>query len=87
MVIGIIAVLALIVLVAINPARQFALARNTQRTSNVEAILSAIGQNMVDNKGVFSCTTAASGLPDTAATAIAASAMPGVPPPELTSDV
>ncbi|MDR3643433.1 MAG: type II secretion system protein [Candidatus Doudnabacteria bacterium] len=56
-VIGIIAVLALIVLVAINPARQFAQARNTQRTSNVEAILNAIGQNMVDNKGVFSCTS------------------------------
>jgi len=56
-VIGIIAVLALIVLVAINPARQFALARNTQRTSNVEAILNAIGQNMADNKGEFVCTT------------------------------
>ena len=54
-VIGIIAVLALIVLVAINPARQFALSRNTQRTSNVEAILNAIGQNIVDNKGVLTC--------------------------------
>ena len=56
-VIGIIAVLALIVLVAINPARQFALARNTQRTSNVEAILNAVGQRMVDNKGIFNGTT------------------------------
>jgi prepilin-type N-terminal cleavage/methylation domain-containing protein len=54
-VIGIIAVLALIVLVAINPARQFALSRNTQRTSNLNAILNAIGQNMVDNKGLFTC--------------------------------
>jgi type IV pilus assembly protein PilA len=61
-VIGIIAVLALIVLVAINPARQFAQARNTQRTSNVEAILNAIGQNMADNKGVFTCSTAINGL-------------------------
>jgi type IV pilus assembly protein PilA len=52
-VIGIIAVLALIVLVAINPARQFALARNTQRTSDVETILNAIGQKMVDGKGIF----------------------------------
>jgi type IV pilus assembly protein PilA len=58
-VIGIIAVLALIVLVAINPARQFAQARNTQRTSNVEAVLNAIGQNMVDNKGVFTCSNGA----------------------------
>jgi prepilin-type N-terminal cleavage/methylation domain-containing protein len=58
-VIGIIAVLALIVLVAINPARQFAQARNTQRTSNVEAVLNAIGQNVVDNKGAFTCSNGA----------------------------
>jgi prepilin-type N-terminal cleavage/methylation domain-containing protein len=51
-VIGIIAVLAAIVVVAINPSRQFAQARNTQRESNVNTILNAIGQNMVDNKGV-----------------------------------
>lgn len=64
-VIGIIAVLAAIVIVAINPARQFAQAHNTQRTSNVEAILSAIGQNLADNKGIFTCGTA---LPSTATT-------------------
>lgn len=50
-VIGIIAILAAIVLVAINPARQFKQANNTQRSSNVNAILSAIGQYTVDNKG------------------------------------
>lgn len=54
-VIGIIAILAAVVLVAINPARQFASARNSQRLSNVNAILNAIGQNMVDNKGTFTC--------------------------------
>jgi type IV pilus assembly protein PilA len=54
-VIGIIAVLAAIVIIAINPARQFAQARNSQRTSNIEAILNAIGQNIADNKGVFTC--------------------------------
>ena len=54
-VIGIIAILAVIVLIAINPGRQFAQSRNTQRTSNVNAILNAIGQNMADNKGVFTC--------------------------------
>lgn len=54
-VIGIIAVLAGIVLIAINPARQFAQARDTQRVSNVNAILNAIGQNLADNKGVFTC--------------------------------
>lgn len=54
-VIGIIAILAGIVIVAINPARQFAQARNSQRMSNVTAILNAIGQNIADNKGVFMC--------------------------------
>lgn len=54
-VIGIIAVLAGSVLIAINPARQFAQARNSQRTSNIEAILNAIGQNIADNKGLFKC--------------------------------
>lgn len=52
-VIGIIAILAAIVVVAINPARQFAQARNSQRTSNVNSILNAIGQRMADNKGLF----------------------------------
>jgi type IV pilus assembly protein PilA len=50
-VIGLIAVLATIVLIAINPARQFAQARNTQRSSNVNTILNAIGQYVADNKG------------------------------------
>lgn len=59
-VIGIIAVLAAIVIVAINPARQFAQARNTQRTSNVETILNAIGQRMADNKGIFEGTVTSS---------------------------
>jgi len=54
-VIGIIAVLATIVLIAINPARQFAQARNSQRTSNVNAILNAYGQNVADNKGSATC--------------------------------
>src|SRR5260221_13270921 len=53
-VIGLIAILAVIVLVAVNPARQFAQGRDTQRTSNVSTILSAIGQRMTENKGVFS---------------------------------
>lgn len=52
-VIGLIAILAAIVLIAINPGRQFAIARNSQRTANVETILNAIGQNMADNKGVL----------------------------------
>ena len=52
-VIGIIAILATIVLIAINPSRQFAQANNTQRTSNVNAILNAIGQYIANNKGAL----------------------------------
>jgi len=50
-VIGIIAILATIVLIAINPARQFKQARDTQRVSNVNAILNGVGQYIADNKG------------------------------------
>jgi prepilin-type N-terminal cleavage/methylation domain-containing protein len=60
-VIGIIAVLAAVVIVAINPARQFAQARNSQRTSNINSILSALGQNLADNKGVTTCPGVGSG--------------------------
>jgi prepilin-type N-terminal cleavage/methylation domain-containing protein len=55
-VIGIIAILASIVIIAINPAKQFAQARNTQRESDVSTILNAIGQNIADNKGTFTCS-------------------------------
>ncbi|MEK7536065.1 MAG: type II secretion system protein [Patescibacteria group bacterium] len=54
-VIGIIAILASVVIIAINPARQFAQARNSQRVSNVNTILNAIGQNVADNKGIWTC--------------------------------
>lgn len=60
-VIGIIAILATIVIIAINPARQFAQARDTQRISNVNAILNAIGQRIADNKGTFEGTFVANG--------------------------
>ena len=59
-VIGIIAILAAVVIVAINPARQFAQARNTQRWSNVNTILNAVTQRMVDNKGIWNSTCGAS---------------------------
>lgn len=50
-VIGIIAILAAIVIIAVNPARQFAQARNAQRRSDVLAILDAIHQQAADNNG------------------------------------
>lgn len=73
-VIGIIAILAATVVVAINPARQFAQARDAQRHANLNAILNAVGQRMADNKGIFAGVNAANGkncppLP-TSATAI-----------------
>jgi prepilin-type N-terminal cleavage/methylation domain-containing protein len=52
-VIGILAVLLAIVLVAINPARQFSQANNTQRKSDVNSILNAIHQYAADNKGAL----------------------------------
>jgi prepilin-type N-terminal cleavage/methylation domain-containing protein len=52
-VIGIIAILAAMVVMAINPARQFKQARNSQRTGNVTAILNALGQRLADNRGTF----------------------------------
>jgi prepilin-type N-terminal cleavage/methylation domain-containing protein len=61
-VIGIIAILATIVIIAINPARQFAQARDTQRVSSVNTILNAIGQRMADNKGIFAGLNSANGL-------------------------
>lgn len=50
-VIGILAVLLAITLIAINPARQFAQANNTKRSSDVNAILNAVGQYAADNHG------------------------------------
>ena len=50
-VIGIIAILAAVVIVALNPGRQFAQARNTQRWSNVNTLLNAVGQRLADNRG------------------------------------
>lgn len=65
LVMGIVAILAAVVIVAINPGRQFAQARNSQRLTNVNAILNAIGQNISDNRGVFACPSAGA-LPQTA---------------------
>lgn len=69
-VIAIIGILAAIVLVAINPAKQFATANDTQRVSNVNTILNAIGQNMVDNKGVLGGTCTGVTIPTVTAAKI-----------------
>lgn len=77
-VIGLIAILAAVVLIAINPARQFALGRDSQRVSNINAIINAVGQRMADNKGQFAGTFTDAGgttytcgpIPSTASTSI-----------------
>ncbi len=52
-VIGIIAILAAVVIIAINPAKHFAEANNSTRSANVNAILNAVGQYVVENKGLL----------------------------------
>ena len=64
-VIGILAILAGIALVAINPARQFSQARDSQRLSHVNAILNAIVQNIAENKGTFTCGVTQFNIPTT----------------------
>lgn len=52
-VMGMITILASVVLVAINPLRQFAQARNAQRISNVNAMLNAAGNRIAEHRGLF----------------------------------
>jgi type IV pilus assembly protein PilA len=65
-VIGVIAILAAIIIIAINPARQFAQARNTQRRNDVLAILNSVHQRMTDNRGTFNEGTTCDALPSAA---------------------
>ena len=67
-VIAIIAILAGVVIVALNPARQFAQARNTQRWSNVNTLLNAVSQRLADSRGNWNttCGVATVALPGTA---------------------
>ncbi len=62
-VIGVLAILLTIVLIAINPARQFSQSNNTKRRSDINAILNAIDQYAADNRGNLT----ALGIPDTTA--------------------
>lgn len=66
-VIGIIAILAAIVAIAVNPGRQYGQARDAQRWSDINAILNAVHQYVADNEGTFPA-----GLPAVTAFTIAA---------------
>src|SRR5258708_22579136 len=65
-VIGILTVLMAIVLVAVNPSRQFSQANNAKRTSDITTIVNAIHQYEIDNKGKLPA-----GIPATTAATIA----------------
>jgi prepilin-type N-terminal cleavage/methylation domain-containing protein len=64
-VIAIIGILAAIVLVAVDPAKRLAQARDARRSGEVNALLNAMLNSTVDNKGI---------LPGTLATAVAGQA-------------
>ena len=51
LVIALIAILAGITIIAINPARQYNQSENTQRQSHINSILNAVTQYAVDNNG------------------------------------
>lgn len=53
LVIGLLAILASITIVAINPSRQFAKSRDSQRVTDVYSIISAIHQYSLDNEDTF----------------------------------
>ena len=59
LVIGIIAILAAIVIVAINPTKQLGDARDAQRRSDVNTLLNAIWQYAIDNGGNLPCQSGA----------------------------
>ena len=51
-VVAIVAILAGVVLIAVNPGRQLAQTRNAERAAEVNAILSAVSQYLVDNQAL-----------------------------------
>ena len=51
LVIGILSILLTITLIAINPARQFGLANDTKRKSDITQILNSVGQYEASNTG------------------------------------
>lgn len=64
-VIGLIAILSTIVLLAVNPGRQFRIAHDTERKAHLIALLNAIGQNISEHSGKLMCDGRVFTLPET----------------------
>ena len=63
LVVAIIAILAGIVIVAINPSKNLADTRNSQRSADVSTIIDAVYQYMLDNNGSAPSTITATASP------------------------
>ncbi len=57
LVVAIIATLAVVVFVALNPAQRLKDSKDARRTSDVDTILSAVHEYIIDNKGVLPTTS------------------------------
>jgi type II secretory pathway pseudopilin PulG len=55
--VGVVVLLMVAVIIILNPTAQFAKGRNAQRKANLNMMINAIGQNVADNKGSFSCSS------------------------------
>lgn len=56
-VISLISIIMAVLIIVINPAQHFARARNAERFSEISIILTAIQQNIADNRGTFNCSS------------------------------
>ncbi len=63
-------ILAVAIITAINPVRQFSNARNTQRRSDVNVILNGVGQRLTDNRASWPTDADCAALPTAATTTI-----------------
>lgn len=61
--IGIFVILASIAIANLNPANQFARARNTQRVSHINTIMLATTQRNADHQGIFEENCSAGAIP------------------------
>ena len=79
-VIGIIAILAGIVLVAVNPSRNFASSRNATRQHDVSQVLSAVVQYASENNGSYPAGITEAGVDaSTLAADLAPNFIPAIP--------